>query len=332
MRHTSCIRTVLLSAFVLAALLSPFLCHPPAVQAATVNYGDGDGTNDYVTGNTGITNSGLPPQNVGNASGNTVNVTGGTVTWGIEGGYHTVTDGNGSATASNNQVNISTFTGLNSTAVNGGYAQTLHDGHTATAHSNTVDITGGTFSMVRGSLATSQDGSAYASGNTLRLTGVDAGDAYGAQSLINTHGSTETVVANNNQVFITDSTIRNDVVGGMAGHTLSSSQTVAHNNNSVTLMGATTVRRSVFGGMREDDYIGSAYNNGSGNTLNIKSPMDGGIRVDYDVQYFQNYNFYIPATMTAGGVMLNVGGTAFIHAPSTWALRDRPHRWQRVIP
>lgn len=315
MRHTSSIRTVLLSAFVLAALLSPFLCHPPppAVQAATVNYGDGDGTNDYVTGNTGITNSGLPPQNVGNASGNTVNVTGGTVTWGIEGGYHTVTDGNGSATASNNQVNISTFTGLNSTAVDGGLANTLQVGATATAHSNTVDITGGTFSKVTGGTAISNDGSAYASGNTLRLTGVDAGDAYGAQSLINTHGSTETVVANNNQVFITDSTIRNDVVGGMAGHTLSSSQTVAHNNNSVTLMGATTVRRSVFGGMREDEYIGSAYNNGSGNTLNIKSPMDGGIRVDYDMQYFQNYNFYIPATMTAGGVMLNVGGTAYIN-------------------
>lgn len=311
MRHTSCIRTVLLPAFVLAALLSPFLCHPPAARAATVNYGDGDGINDYVTGNTGITNSGFPPQNIDNASGNTVNVTGGTVTWGIEGGYHTVTSG--SATANNNQVNIETFTGSIGTAVDGGLANTLQVGATATAHSNTVDITGGTFSMVRGGLATSQDGSAYASGNTLRLTGVDAGFAYGAQSLINSTTSTGTAVANNNQVFITDSTIRNDVAGGIAGNPTSSTPTVAHNNNSVTLMGATTVRRSVFGGMSESDYLVSAYNNGSGNTLNIKSPMDGGIRVDYDVQYFQNYNFYIPATMTAGGVMLNVGGTAYIN-------------------
>ena len=292
---------------------SPFPGLAPAAQAATVNYGDAEGTNDSVTGNTGITNFGFPPQNTGNASDNTVNVTGGTVNILINGGYHTATDGNGDATASNNQVNIETFTGSTGTAVDGGSATTWQVRATATAHNNTVDITGGQFGVVRGSLAQSTDGPASASGNTLRLTGVDAGFAYGAQSQINSATSTGTAVANNNQVFITDSTVRGSVAGGITGNPMSSTPTVVHNNNSVTLMGATTVGQSVFGGMRENEYLVSPYNNGSGNTLNIKSPMDGGIRVDFDVQYFQNYNFYIPATMTTGGIMLDVGGTAFIN-------------------
>ena len=168
MRHTSCIRPVLLSAFVLAALLSPFPGLAPAAQAATVHYGDAEGTNDSVTGNTGITNFGFPPQNTGNASDNTVNVTGGTVNILINGGYHTATDGNGDATASNNQVNIETFTGSTGTAVDGGSATTWQVRATATAHNNTVDITGGQFGVVRGSLAQSTDGPASASGNTLR--------------------------------------------------------------------------------------------------------------------------------------------------------------------
>lgn len=284
----------------------------PAAQAAIVNYGSTDGTHDYVTGNHGKGNGTLPAQNLGAASGNTVNVTGGAVNLLIAGGRHDVTSGNGSATASGNQVNISTFTGSPDTSVYGGYALTRETGATATADGNTVDITGGQFNGATGGLAASPDESASASGNTLRLTGVDAGGAVGGLSMVSEMNSTGTAVASNNQVFIADSTV-NGVSGGIAGSFWSSTQAFAHNNNSVTLMGTTTVRSGVYGGMRDMENFVSAYNNGSGNTLNIKSPMSGGIRVGNDVKFFQNYNFYIPATMTTGGIMLDVGGTAYIH-------------------
>lgn len=299
------------SLVVIVCLTFGFLALPSVSQAATVNYGSSYGANDSVTGNSGITNTGFPPDDAGGASGNIVNVTGGTVNSIIAGGRHGATTG--SATASGNQVNIATFAGSSGTSVDGGFAQAQAAGNTATANGNTVDIAGGTFSLIRGGSASSDDGPAFASGNTVRVTGVTAGVVYGGQGHVNTLSSTETNTANNNQVFITDSTVLWDIYGGNAGSAASSTQAFVHNNNSVTLIGATTVSGNVYGGASSD--LGSpapAYNNGSGNTLNIKSTASGGISVTGDVQYFQNYNFYIPAAMTAGEIMLSVGGTAYI--------------------
>lgn len=295
--------------FCFAALcLSTLLLTPGVSQAATVNYGNGDGTNDSVAGNSSIINSGPPPQDVGNASGNTVNITGGTVNFIIAGGRHD--DTTGSAAADNNQVNIATFTGSAGLTVDGGYAQAQAPGNTATANGNTVDIAGGTFSTIHGGLASSDDGPAFASGNTVRVTGVTASSVYGGFCLVNTTPSTATNTANSNTVIVTDSSVLSDIFGGMAGDLFSTTQSFVHNDNHVTLIGATTVGGNVYGGARSSSAL--AYNSGSGNTLNIRSPMSGGITVGGDVQYFQNYNFYIPAAMTAGEIMLSVGGTAYI--------------------
>lgn len=280
-------------------------------DGSIINYGSSDGTNDSVTGNNGISNTGLPSSGIGGASHNIVNITGGTVNIFIAGGEHRAVTG--SVVANNNQVNVSNFAGSGDLAISGGFAQAQSPGNTATANGNTVDIVEGSYSIVRGGTASSDDGPAFASDNRVHVAGVTVGFVTGGEGGVNTHTSTATATANNNQVFVADSVVLFDIYGGRAG-TAQSPQPFFHNNNSVTLGGEVTVGGGVYGGA-PNDWIqdGSAYNNGSGNALNIEGSTDGSINVDGNVQYFQSYNFKIPTSATSGSAMLSVGGTAYVN-------------------
>jgi hypothetical protein len=275
---------------------------------STVNYSSG--TYDSLIGNDGIGGTSLTlPANNANASDNTVNVTGGTVNYNLYGGYHDNTTG--SATANSNQVTISGFAGSSNLGVAGGYTEAVAGGQSTAAGGNEVNITEGTFNSILGGFASSNDGSASASGNTVRVTNVTANFIHGGETYISTN-STATHTASDNQVIVTDGAISTNIFGGKAADNTATSVSVVHNNNSVTLGGSTTVGGNVYGGSMYYFSAPPEYNGGSGNTLNIKNPVSGGIRVTGNVQYFQNYNFYIPATMTAGGTMLDVTGTAYI--------------------
>lgn len=123
------------------------------------------------------------------ASGNTVNINGGT-TRNIYGGFAYVGSltGTGSATASSNIVNISAGT-MNS--VYGGNATVDHLGGTHAASGNTVNISGGTVSNIYGGSVSAPNGTGQAINNTVTISGTPnlaAASLYGGYLVAGTAG------------------------------------------------------------------------------------------------------------------------------------------------
>ena len=77
--------------------------------------------------------------------------------------------------------------------------------------------------------------------------------------------------------------------------------------NVVNLYGGNLENATIYGGMRAADA------RSSGNTLNVYAPLK-----IQGIYYFQNYNFYIPATLTGSSPMLSVSDKADIcHTAAT---------------
>jgi hypothetical protein len=208
--------------FILTAALC--LCWAAPALAATTDYSAG--TYDNVVGNptnpgdpTGIGGvNGFPGANNANASGNTVNVTGGTVNTFILGGRYS-TDQGVDTTANNNTVNIeSSFGGNASLSVYGGWAEVQgvggYAGKTATVSGNTVNIYGGQFAEIFGGSAISNDGPATARNNTVNFTHGAVGNIYGGSAWISTPASTYAPLASGNSVIINGGTVTGTVYGG----------------------------------------------------------------------------------------------------------------------
>ena len=287
---------------------------PPVARAATVDYSSG--TSYFVIGNPtssggviGIGGTSVLPADNANASGNSVNVTDGTVNTGIYGGHHKATTG--SAGADSNRVTISNFAGGSALLIWGGDADASEyvAGNTSSASGNSVTVSGGTFGSVHGGNSQSYNGPASADGNTVRVTGVTVDDISGGLAMVNMGGSTATATSNNNEVIVTDSAVTYSVYGGSVVY--DSARSFVSNGNRITLSGNTSVGGGVYGGALLHDT--NNYNGSTGNTLNIVNPGSGGITVSGGVKYFQHYNFYLPSSMTAGGTMLRVGGTACVN-------------------
>jgi len=211
----------------------------------------------------------------GNATNNTVNISGtGSVGGLVHAGFAI---GGGDATG--NTVNIS-GTGSVGGAVSGGF--TTYSGN---ATNNTVNIsgTGSVGGLVHVGFAT---GSGDATGNTLNISGGTVGSIHVGYG----------VNATGNTLNISGGTVRGSVEVGGAG--IGGNAT----NNTVTISGNPTFGAitMLYGGLGGVDHW-------TGNTLNLKTP----IRVS-GVYNFQFYNFYLPATMTAGQTMLAAGSAVDI--------------------
>ncbi|MDR1708202.1 MAG: autotransporter outer membrane beta-barrel domain-containing protein [Candidatus Accumulibacter sp.] len=239
------------------------------------------------------------------ANGNALTIEGGTANSDILGGYaENFLD---AATANNNTTTVKSGTAASIDIV-GGFAE----GETgATANNNTTIVTGGNTSgsWIIGGDAESTLGDAVASYNTVVVKGVTAGNVLGGSTNdFNGSPTTTLATASNNTVTITDSTV--DMVwGGYTGAYRGAAYHVS-NDNTVTLAGNTDVVYSVYGGGGDNGMPN--YNGATGNTLNVVAPKNGGITIGNNLKYFQNLNFYVPASMGAGGVMLRVSNTAYI--------------------
>jgi hypothetical protein len=281
-----------------------------------VNFGGG--INSHVLGNNGIGGTDIAPwsltgqtDNNAYSSGNTVNVTGGTVSTGIYGGY--LSDSSG--TSNSNQVNITTgFNNSGTPRVYGGYALISSGAGSTTADNNRVEIDDGTYHQIFGGFSrpSAGNGTTAASGNTVSVKNVTTtAEIIGGWAYILTLAAGNVSAANNNTVIVENGTIGTYIFGGLAGDGVAGTET--HNNNTVTLIGNTSVATGVYGGA--PDYLSTPplYNSGNGNTLNVKNPQGGGITVGGNVQYFQKYSFEFPATAAGGDVMLDVTGTAYVN-------------------
>jgi hypothetical protein len=283
------------------ALTLAVLAAVPA-YAATVNYNTG--SFDNVIGNDGTGGVNTLPVNNANASGNTVNVTGGTVSNGIYGGLHYTANGD-PATTGNNTVNIeSSFSGHSSLDVFGGYAMVdaasgSEAGKTAAATGNTVNIAGGTFSDVVGGQASSYDGLANAGNNTVNFTGGTASNIYGGAASIGAPLSTAASTAMGNSVFISGGTVNGYVYGGYSniGAGIGSAT-----DNTVTISGAPTMTAAkLYGGYVDDAYTSPVSTDAfTGNTLNWNT---SGLTIS-ELGNFAVYNFTLPASIAAGGTVI----------------------------
>jgi len=204
----------------------------------------------------------------GDAAGNRVIVSGGEVTGLIRGGFSVT------GKVEDNQV---MFSGSKASSIEGGVAM-ASGGNVA---ANTVHMSGGEIAYnVYGGITF---GTGSAADNNVLLTGGQVnGDIYGGFS--NSSGS-----ASGNNVLLTGGQVNGNVYGGFSGSGSAS-------NNSITLGRDVQIAgmSSIFGG------LGSASS--GGNTLNLDA-FKGSVR---EVNGFQNYNFFLPASLTNGGTVLTV--------------------------
>ncbi|MBP5200102.1 MAG: hypothetical protein J6Z82_05580, partial [Schwartzia sp.] len=181
---------------------------------------------------------------------------------------------------------------------------------------NTVTISGGTVGTAGGNTAIIGGGAGgTASYNEVAISGgIVYSDIWG--------GTGDT--ANNNTVEISGGTINSAYIRGGRGTTEASGNTVTISgnatinaldsayiyggaeapvtkNNTVNILTAISVR-GLYGGM--------GATTSSGNTLNLAAK---GVKVGEEgVAGFQNYNFFLPTTMTTTDTMLTVNGTAYV--------------------
>ena len=320
------------------ALAALFFLLPLHGLAATVEYSSG--THHYVIGNPvnagdsagmgGQDDPNAIVQNA-NASGNTVTVTGGMVNWVISGGfYDTKTFDN--PVANNNRVDITNFTGGENLLVFGGAAWSMANtsGITVTTTGNSVNVGGGRFKNIFGGFASSSHGFALSGGNRVHVTGANAELISGGEA----HSRGTEAIATGNEVIVIDSTVINDIYGGLAfapvGTAIAMGNSVilsggaiggdiyggvsalsegtgvggSATGNSVTISGAPNLANSrLYGGIVRngtDPLVVRAGDAFSGNTLNIKT---SGLTVR-GLYNFQNINFYLPSSLAAGDTAL----------------------------
>lgn len=290
---------------------------PQHVFAASVTYTDADDFHD-VLGNAG---SYVDPLDVGSAFsiggsnslsshgenvysyGNTVNINGGTVDYGIYGGYHNGVATSGNVLSNDNTVTIgAAFVGSNINDIYGGYARSENP-WSMTASDNTVTINGGTARYVYGGLAKvtgmTGSGTATASGNIINLNGGFISSIVGGYASADVLPGTHT--ASGNAVNISGGTVFNEVFGGYVG---APNGYGLATNNIVTISGSPDLTTAyLYGGYLSSTTSGEAF---TGNTLNIET---SGLTAQ-EIRNFQYLNFYLPSSLSAGDTVLTVTGTA----------------------
>jgi hypothetical protein len=246
------------------------------------------------------------------ANGNTVKVKGGTVTGWVYGGHANVgvrpapqypthyahADGN-SVVISGDTVNGTVYIGTVNGYVHGGRADTGGSDF-ATANGNTVKVNSGgkvTGRIYGGYVHVADDGStgigsASADGNTVEINGGTVLDnIYGGYVESVSRFGVATAVGNT--VEINGGTVSGHVYGGYAAAYSSDTAT----GNTVTIRGNPTFGpyTVISGG------YSSSGNARSGNTLNVHSPI-----TTMDVENFENWNFYLPSSLSAGQAMITI--------------------------
>ena len=298
---------VVLLLFTVASLGFVFMI-PQHGAAATVdytsNYKDVIGNAPFLGGPISIGGTNNIASHADNiySYGNTVNINGGVVDFGIYGGYYSGVATNVAVSSSDNIVTIgSGFVGSNGIDIYGGFAKSVN-AFSMTASDNTVTINGGTAGYVYGGLAyvDSMTGPcvATASGNIVNINDGSINSVYGGYALAGYVGGTHS--ASGNTVNISGGSVAN-VYGGYVSAPYGTGQAT---NNVVTISGSpnlTTAR--LYGGYLSMPTSGDAF---SGNTLNVKT---SGLTVAA-LSNFQYVNFYLPSSLSAGDTVLTVTGTA----------------------
>jgi len=243
---------------------------------------------NQVCGNAVNTATGLCSSGFNTPDGNTLNIGSGVAVAGfaVWGGYGGSTTA--AVTATGNTVN---YSGSGGGSIYGGYANTSAAGLNATANDNTVKVSGAgaVATLVDGGYATAgTGGTASATGNTVEITGgtVSGIEINGAQA----RASGGTATASGNRVSISGGTVSSLNVFG--GYTLGTTSTAS--DNTVEIKGSAVIGAGV------NLYGGEAITTSTGNTLELSLK---GVTVGY-LQYFQNLNFHVPASLTAGQTML----------------------------
>lgn len=239
----------------------------------------------------------------GNAMGNSVLVGGGDIAGSVYGGYAFFLAGS----ASNNVVTI-----IGGSVAGGAYGGLSFNDE---ASENTVFVTGGT---VGGDLYGGLSSGSNAVGNRAFVHGgLVSGNVYGGSGSTALNNAVTLDVgsvggglygglasagnASGNTVTITGGSAGGDVYGGMAA----GGDAV---RNTINLSGAPGLAASVL-------YGGAVTGPGdfrTGNTLNVRSAN----MAAKGVANFQNYNFFLPATLANGEVMLTVTDSADISGSS----------------
>ena len=231
---------------------------------------------------------------------NHVTINGGSVTSpaisvngnGVSGGFVFTTPGQ--ATAKTNNVTINNGSLVNG-PVYGGYAISILGG--ATAERNSITISGGSVDeQVEGGYAGAFNAAtAIATGNSITISGGSVKDVYGGR-ISGGSGS----MATNNSVTISGGSVSGDVYGGYAIATFPNIAPAT--NNTVTISGSPVfgTGTGLYGG-----FAWGGADQRSGNTLNLHAPITVA-----SAKNFENWNFYLPSTMAAGGTMLKVTSTA----------------------
>lgn len=289
-------------------LVGTLLVIPRMGVSATVNYNsnykDVIGNATFLNGPIGVGGTNNLPSHSNNiySYGNTVNINGGIVDFSIYGGYYNGTVPGGDVGSNNNIVTINpAFVGSSTNDVYGGYAKNVDPG-SMTASGNTVNIYGGTTRNIYGGLAyvgsLTGTGSATASSNTVNISAGTMNCVYGGNATADHLGGTH--AASGNTVNISGGTV-SYVYGGSVSAPNGTGQAI---NNTVTISGTPNLAVAyLYGGLLVAGTAGEAF---SGNTLNIKTT---GLTVG-SIYNFQNLNFYLPSTVSAGDTVMTVTGTA----------------------
>ncbi|MDR1042031.1 MAG: autotransporter outer membrane beta-barrel domain-containing protein [Deltaproteobacteria bacterium] len=272
-------------------------------------------------------------------SGNTVILIKGTVTEGLYGGYD---DSLSASQASGNSIDISG--GIVRGYASGGYSEygnasdntaVLRSGkvqyisggesHAGTVSTNTLTVTGGEAYVASGGLSR---GMAAVSGNTLVINGpsVQVSNAIG--------GTSESGAVSHNSLTIIDGIVSGMVLGGMSFSSVT--------NNTVIISGG-TVLEMVYGGysIKEAATNNTVIVSGnpnfgpvtvlaggysptgdtfSGNTLKVSNYFGSDVS---SIQQFEHYDFLLAADMTGGIVATGTVNLSNSHDPSQTAKIDR---------
>ncbi len=176
----------------------------------------------------------------------------------------------------NAENNLVTMSGGSVSSVTGGFSVN------ANATGNKGIMSGGETNQYVGGFSSTGN----AENNEVLFSGGKTGSIYGGKTM-------DTGNASGNTVNITGGEILYEVYGGMS--TMGSA-----NNNTVTLGGNVRLAAtsSIFGGWT----TGNPGTTSTGNTLNLNG-FQGTLN---EVNSFQNYNFFLPASLQNGGTVLTV--------------------------
>ena len=205
----------------------------------------------------------------GLVTGNSIDISDGSIAMDVIGGQ------SNSGNAESNRV---TFTGGTvGQNINGGFTD---DGDAA---GNRVVMNGG---EVTGQVVGGFSSTGNAENNEVLFSGGKTGSIYGGKTM-------NTGNAFGNTVNITGGEILYEVYGGMS--TMGSA-----NNNTVTLNGNARLAAtsSIYGGWIDSGFGGTS----AGNTLNVNG-FTGTLQ---EVNYFQSYNFFLPASLANGDTVLTI--------------------------